>query len=80
MMWKEDVFGMSWWEMPWCIGENISVVRYPCEATRGRHKQWGNFQNSFLSRDLWIFRWWGGVSRGLIIEMLLQGLELLGFS
>jgi hypothetical protein len=47
-------------------------------VTQCRHKKWWNFQNSFLLRDSHgYFVDQGGVSSGLIIEMLRHGLELI---
>jgi hypothetical protein len=31
MIWIENVFGMSWWEVLRCIGRDFNVVQYPCE-------------------------------------------------
>jgi hypothetical protein len=30
-LWDELAGLMSWWEMPWCIGGDCNVVRFPCE-------------------------------------------------
>jgi hypothetical protein len=33
-LWDELVGLMSWWELPWCIGGDFNVVRFPCERSR----------------------------------------------
>jgi hypothetical protein len=31
VLWDELAGLMSWWEMPWCIGGDFNVVRFPSE-------------------------------------------------
>jgi hypothetical protein len=33
MMLTGNVFGMSWWELSWCIGGDFNVVQYPSERS-----------------------------------------------
>jgi hypothetical protein len=33
VLWDELAGLMSWWEMPWCIGGDFNVVRFPSERS-----------------------------------------------
>jgi hypothetical protein len=35
LMWYELAGISSWWDVPWCIGRNLNVVRFPSEKLRG---------------------------------------------
>ena len=35
LMWYELVGISSWWDVPWCIGGDLKVVRFPSEKLRG---------------------------------------------
>ena len=32
-LWDELADLMSWWEVPWCIGGDFNVVRFPSERS-----------------------------------------------
>ncbi len=36
-MWDELAGISSWWEVPWCIGGDLNVVRFPSEKARGQN-------------------------------------------
>jgi hypothetical protein len=37
IMWDELAGISSWWEVPWCIGGDLNVVRFPSEKARGHN-------------------------------------------
>ena len=36
-LWDELAGLLSWWDLPWCIGGDFNVIRFPSERSGGRH-------------------------------------------
>jgi hypothetical protein len=80
-LWDELVGLSSWWELPWCIGGDFNVTRFPAERSRDvrLNAAMMEFSDLFLSRVLWIFHLQEGRLRGLIIRRIPLGFTLIDF-
>jgi hypothetical protein len=72
LMWDELAGLASWWGIPWCVGGDFNVIRFPTERLGGGGGKFhsshaGLFWISFLISGSWIFLWRGAVSLGPII-------------
>ena len=36
LLWDELAGLLSWWDLPWCIGGDFNVIRFPSERSGGR--------------------------------------------
>jgi hypothetical protein len=43
VLWDELVGLMSWWEMPWCIGGDFNVVRFPSAGFSAAMEEFSDF-------------------------------------
>jgi len=70
LLWDELAGIISWWNMPWCIGGDFNVTRFPSERSCGFVfvLLQGTYLILSLIRVLWIF---------LLLGALLLGCSLM---
>ena len=80
-LWEELAGLRSWWDVPWCVGGDFNVVRFPwnVRVLQISLQLCIGFQLLSPSKALLTCLWLGGVSLDLILERLLQDLDWIGF-
>ena len=72
------------WDVPWCIGGDFNVTRFPSERLGAASISIAmeEFSVFVFCKVFWILPFRVGISLGLVIGLLLHhhGLELTGFS
>ena len=73
----EELYGLnSWWSVPWCVGGNFNVVRFPFErlGSNSFTSARGSFPTSFRNKISLICHCKGVHLLGQILEKLLRRL------
>ena len=54
LLWDKLAGIITWWDVPWCVGGDLNVVRFPSERSRGQNftSAMQGFSNFISSSDL----------------------------
>jgi hypothetical protein len=78
--WDELAGILSWWSLPWCIGGDFNVARFPSERSgEGCRSALRDFFDFSLSRVSWTFLSLGVLLPGHALLIPLFGLGLIVF-